>query len=202
MGGCTKLFATWDVRLESQDSPDGRPIVSPLDADKCRESSAGVAAGIAHTKNVKLENSVAKCFGLTSDSGGGGNTESGGKEIFERGVLIENYLVGNCCMHNINLEGSRPMKSFMMGSAKQKEKADDVEPTVEQLLYSSYAWEAEIGLSCMKEFWDASAEHCLSCDFDDEALLDIVDDDEGSLSAFDQSTQTEDVLNLFRENNT
>ena len=56
---------------------------------------------------------------------------------------------------------------------------------VEQLIYSAYGWEKEIGFNVVKEFWDSSAKYCKSVVEEDD------DQDETD------STDMEDVVTMF-----
>jgi hypothetical protein len=194
MGGCVKLGATWDFRLETEEFPDGRPVVATIDADKSGDSSIEVAESVSHSINKMDLNEDTECHGLTSDSGGGGAVESGGEALDAEKQLAAGYLVGNCTCHNINLECVVPMKKILMGNKPDDDDGDKkkgnkaVPRNVEQMLYTAYAWEHEVGLNVTKEYWHSSAEFC------HEKFGELLEDDNNS---YDDLEQFEEVLLMF-----
>ena len=137
-----------------------------IDADKSGNSSIEVAKSMSHSIDKLDLNEDTECHGLTSDSGGGGAVESGGEALDAEEQLVVGYLVGNCTCHNINLEYVVPMKKILMGNKPDDDDGDKkkikkgVPRNVEQMLYTAYAWEHEVGLNVSKEYWHSSAEFC------------------------------------------
>jgi hypothetical protein len=60
-----------------------------------------------------------------------------------------------------------------------------VAQNVEQLIYSSYGWEREVGFNVVKEFWDSSEKHCKAVEVDD------------AYHAGNDATDMEDVVLMF-----
>jgi hypothetical protein len=170
-GGNSQLLATWDDRIVIEEFPDGRIVVAPIDMDKSGDSSADVADKIAHSleKMNLSENGVV--VAITSDSGGGGSVESGVRAISRQGrvnVAVE-CMVGNCTLHNLNLEIVNAMKKFLKGAADDKPKRkDDVARNVGQRKFSAFKWEHETGVNVVKVFWDSSAEYCYFREYEGE----------------------------------
>jgi hypothetical protein len=206
-GGCVKLLAGFDDRLTSEEHPDGQVVVGTVDADKSGDTSADVAQNVSHSvRKLELDEN-AKCHGITSDSGGGGNTESGAREFEKLGELnfAPSMLVANCTMHNLNLELAVAMKKIMIvkdsepegnkTNGKKKKRPDEVDRNVEQLLYTAFAWEKEVGVNVIREYWDASKEYCYEKDFNAPTNDDDGggDDEEGKTNGKDH----EEVLAMF-----
>jgi hypothetical protein len=122
MGGCVKLGTAFDTWQVSDDYPDGEVIVAVLDADKSGDLSKEVAESVVHSfKKFKLKD-AALC-GITTDSGGGGTIEAVAVCLVGMGLLSpSDHLVGNCALHNINLELAVGMKKYLMGALKDTKK--------------------------------------------------------------------------------
>ena len=168
MGGCVKLAAAFDERRKSDEYPDGEVIVATLDADKSGDTSKEVADYVLHSfKKLVLDKSAV--WEITTDSGGGGTVESVAKCLTESKLLVLGALVGNCSLHNLNLELAVPMKKFLFAPSQEKKKTSTKETArnVEQLLYSAFAWEKEVGFNVVKEFWASSAKYCVNIEFDE-----------------------------------
>ena len=159
-GGCVKLGATFDSRRKSEAFPDGEVIVCTLDADKTGNSSMEVGQSVVHSFN-KLCLVSAILWGITTDSGGGGTVESVARILAGLNLLVGiGHLIGNCCLHNLNLELAVPMKKWLMApktaDTKDKKK-DEVPRNVEQMMYTAFSWEHIVGFNVVKEYWDSSA---------------------------------------------
>jgi hypothetical protein len=193
-GGCVKLGATFDSRRKSEAFPDGEVIVCTLDADKTGDSSMEVGQSVVHSFN-KLCLISAILWGITTDSGGGGTVESVARILVGLNLLVGNgHLIGNCCLHNLNLELAVPMKKWLMApktaDTKDKKK-DEVPRNVEQMLYTAFSWEHIAGFNVVKEYWDSSARYC-------ESKVLLFDEfEEGDAEAGDKNHAFEDVTRMF-----
>ena len=183
LGGCTKLISFFDETLVEEDYPDGQILVMALDGDKTGDTSEDIASGVAYSvAKLGLAEGI-KADAVTSDSGGGGNTESGARPLTAKGVLREHALVGNCTLHNINLEMSVPFTKVLKGERQDLTGRGEAR-NVEQLIYSCFAWEKEVGKEHVKAFWDASATYSMR---------------NVELEERDQET-TNEILLMFMEN--
>jgi hypothetical protein len=170
-GRNSQLLATWDDRIVTEEFPDGRIVVAPIDVDKSGDSSADVAVKIAHSLEKMNSSENVTVVGITSDSGGGGSVESGVRAISRQGRVnvAVGCMVGNCTLHNLNLEIVNAMKKVLKGAAHDKPKIkDDVAPNVEQFIFSTFKWEHETGVNVVKVFWHSSAEYCYCCEYEEE----------------------------------
>jgi hypothetical protein len=177
MGGCVKLVGWTAADLKTAKFLDGQVQVFTLDADKTGGSSEEVAAGIQFSM-AKLcldEEHPPKCKSFTTDSGGGGTVESAHRPLVRRRVIQNRTLVCNCSLHDINLEQRVPITKVLLAGTMNRQKGskhDDRD--VEQLIYSCYAWEREVGKDIMKEYWNVIVEHV--SDLPDDADNDDYDD--------------------------
>jgi hypothetical protein len=134
-GGCVKLGSTFDSRRKSKAFPDGEVIVCTLDEDKTGNTSLEVAQSVVHSFK-KLNLILAVVWGITTDSGGGGTLELAARALVDLGLLVAaGYLIGNCTLHNLNLELAVPMKQWLMAPTtadmKKDKKKDEVPHNVE-----------------------------------------------------------------------
>jgi hypothetical protein len=170
-GRNSQLLATWDDCIVTEEFPDGRIVVAPIDVDKSGDSSVDEAEKIAHSlEKMNLSENVV-VVGITFDSGGGGSVESGVRALSRQGRVnvTVGCMVGNCMLHNLNLEIVNAMKKFLKGAADDKQKRkDDVTRNAEQFIFSAFKWEHETGVNVVEVFWDSSAEYCYCHEYEEE----------------------------------
>jgi hypothetical protein len=96
--------------------------------------------------------------------------------LLGRRVIKKKTLVCNCTLHDLNLEQRVPITKVLLAGTMNRQKGskhDDRD--VEQLIYSCFAWEKEVGKCIMTEYWNAIVENVLDLPEDGD------NDNEGSL---------------------
>ena len=167
LGGCAKLVSVWDSSDKDEDFPDGKVFCVPLDGDKCGDSSEAVAKCVQHSiRKLGLDNADTMMNGVTTDSGGGGTLESVARQLEGLECMDRHGLVGNCTLHNLNLELAVPFQNILMTGAQHTEKSE-IKRDVEQLLYAAYGLEKEAGREECKAFWDVLLQHVREVNPDD-----------------------------------
>lgn len=129
-GGTTKLLAWYSVEK-------GEIMDCCLDSDMSGNTSEACANGMAHSLDkLSLEDhgDDVKGGGVTADSGGGATGRSGADALQCKGVLAEEYLMGNCTLHNINLVNCVPIMKVLNGPKSGIDARNAL-----QLIYSGYA---------------------------------------------------------------
>jgi hypothetical protein len=61
-----------------------------------------------------------KICGQSTDSGGGGVLDGLAREMAKRGLCLANYLVANCCIHNLQLQLLVPTKTVLGDGGLEK----------------------------------------------------------------------------------
>jgi hypothetical protein len=120
-----------------------------------------VATGVAYSvAKLDLSGKI-QGGGATTDSGGGGTKESVGKPLITLGILQAIALIANCMIHNFNLEMAVPLNKVLIGMKVDKDvtKKKHDEYNVEQLIFSCFSWEHEVGRDTVSQRWNAMAEH-------------------------------------------
>jgi hypothetical protein len=154
MDGCVKLASWSDKTLNKALFPDGQVLMMSLDTDKTGDTSKDIAEGVKFSldKLYLSKTNLPICISFTTDSGGGGTVESVQRPLLGQLVIMAHTLVGNCTLHNINLEQRMPINKALLGITLNKQKNQKhADRDVKQLIYSCFAWEKEVGkypLSC------------------------------------------------------
>jgi hypothetical protein len=105
------------------DLATGNVVVRILDID----ASEGSHVKCANTIKLSLHRMqcpmLFKLCGQSTDSGGGVILDGRAQEMAKRGLCLLNYLVANCCVHNLQLQLSVPTKMVLGDRGLEKRSA-------------------------------------------------------------------------------